>query len=124
MTRLPIYIVIIIYVKTVFSSKFETVDIGTTEFGSKFDKIPSRFNFLDSVIKLKIHQRSHNRYIDVHIIGTHHASSKSAEKNIRFLHFSGTFNNFRVPFLEEMLQIFVILYFARFNNKHVYESFL
>ena len=72
MTRLPIYIVII-YVKTVFSSKFETVDIGTVEFGNKFDKIPSWFNFLDSVIKLKIENT------DVHIIGTHHASSKSAD---------------------------------------------
>ena len=41
-----------------------TPDIGTAEFGSKFDKIPSGFNFLDSVIKLKIQN------IDVHIIGT------------------------------------------------------
>ena len=49
--------------------------------------------------------------------------SKVAQKNIRFLHFLGIFNNFRVPILEEMLQIFVILYFARFNKKYVYESF-
>ena len=72
MTKLPIYI-FFIYVKIVSSSKFETVDIGTTEFGSKFDKIPSRFNFLDSVIKLKIQN------INVHIIGTHYASSKSVD---------------------------------------------
>jgi len=71
MTRLPIYTVII-YLNTVLSSKFETVDIGALS-RNKFDRIPLEFNFLDSVIKLKLEDT------EVHIIGTHHASSKSAD---------------------------------------------
>ena len=49
--------------------------------------------------------------------------SKVWQKNIRFLHFLGTFNKFHLPILEEMSHIFVILIFIRLNHKHVYESF-